>query len=169
MKPAKKVIRGVEPIPEGFHTVTPALTIRGADRALEFYKKAFGAEELDRMPGPDGKSIIHAQIRIGDSFLFLADEIPGMGCGAPEKYGGSPMSLFLYVNDVDAAVARAVAAGAQVKMPVEDMFWGDRYGRIADPFGYEWGLATRKENLTPDEIRKGAEEFFKKQGGGTQS
>ncbi len=164
-----KIVRGVEPIPKGFHTVTPCLMVRGADRAIEFYRKAFGAEVLDRLTGPDGKSVIHAQIRVGDSFIFLGDEVPGMGGGAPEKYGGSPVSLHLYVEDVDAAVERAVSAGAQVRMPVADMFWGDRYGKVADPYGYEWGLATRKEDLTPDEIRRGAEEFFKKQPAGGQS
>ena len=168
MKAAKKmkIVRGVEPIPKGFHTVTPCLMVRGADRALEFYRKAFGAEVLDRLTGPDGKSVIHAQIKVGDSFIFLGDEVPGMEGGAPEKYGGSPASLHLYVEDVDAAVERAVTAGAQVRMPVADMFWGDRYAKVADPFGYEWGLATRKEDLTPEEIRRGAEEFFKKQSGG---
>ncbi|MBI5343137.1 MAG: VOC family protein [Deltaproteobacteria bacterium] len=168
MKAAKKwkIVRKVEPIPKGFHTVTPCLMVRGADRAIEFYKKAFGAEVLDRMTGPDGKSVVHAQIRIGNSFLFLGDEIPGMGSGAPEKYGGSPASLHLYVEDVDAAFDRAVAAGAKVRMPVADMFWGDRYCKVADPFGYEWGLGTRKEELTPDEIRRGAEEFFRKQAAG---
>ena len=162
MKAAKrwKVVRKADPIPKGFHTVTPYLIVRGADRAIEFYRKAFGAEVLDRMTGPDGKSVVHAQIRIGDSFLFLSDEFPGMG-GAPEKYGGSPAGIHLYVEDVDAAFEKAVAAGAKVKMPVTDMFWGDRYGKVTDPFGYEWGLATRKEDLTPEEIRRGAEEFFK--------
>jgi uncharacterized glyoxalase superfamily protein PhnB len=171
MKAEKKIriVRGVEPIPKGFHTVTPCLMLRGADRAIEFYRKAFGAEVLDRLTGPDGKSVVHAQVRIGDSFLFLGDEVPGMGAGAPETYGGSPVSIHLYVDDVDAAFERAVSAGATVRMPVADMFWGDRYCKVADPFGYEWGLATRKEELTPDEIRKGAEEFFRQQAGGGQS
>jgi PhnB protein len=171
MKAEKKmrIVRGAAPIPQGFHTVTPSLMIRGADRAIEFYRKAFGAEVLDRLTGPDGKSVVHAQIRIGDSFLFLGDEVPGMGAGAPETYGGSPVSIHLYVDDVDAAFERAVSAGAKVRMPVADMFWGDRYCKVADPFGYEWGLATRKEDLTPDEIRKGAKEFFKKQAGGGHS
>lgn len=171
MKAAKKlkVARGVEPIPKGFHTITTCLMVRGADRAIEFYRKAFGAEVLDRMTGPDGKSVVHSHIRIGDSNIFLGDEIPGMGGGAPEKYGGSPASLHLYVEDVDAAFDRALAAGATIKMPVADMFWGDRYGKVVDPFGYEWGLATRKEELTPEQIRRGAEEFFKSQAGrGTQ-
>jgi uncharacterized glyoxalase superfamily protein PhnB len=170
MKAAKKmkIVSGVKPIPKGFHTITTCLMVRGADRAIEFYKKAFGAEVLDRMTLPDGKTVIHSQIRIGDSNIFLGDEVPGMGSGAPEKYGGSPASLHLYVEDVDAAFERALAAGAKVRMPVADMFWGDRYGKVVDPFGYEWGLGTRKEDLTPDEIRKGAEEFFKKQAGGGQ-
>ena len=168
MKAAKKmkVVSGIAPIPKGFHTVTTCLMFRGADRAIDFYKEAFGAEVLDRLTAPDGKSVVHAQVRIGNSFLFLGDEIPGMGSGAPEKYGGSPVSLHLYVEDVDSAFERAVSAGAKIVMPVADMFWGDRYGKVADPFGYEWGLATRKEDLTPEEIRRGAEEFFRKQAEG---
>lgn len=161
-----KIVRGVQPIPKGFHTVTPCLMVRGADRAIEFYKKAFGAELLDRMTGPDGKTVIHSQLRIGDSFIFLGDEASGMGSGSPGKTGGSCASIHLYVDDVDAAFDRAVEAGAKVRMPVSDMFWGDRYGRVADPFGYEWGLATHKEDPTPDEIRRRAEDFFKKQAGG---
>ncbi|HSL91319.1 MAG TPA: VOC family protein [Candidatus Limnocylindrales bacterium] len=166
MKEAKKlkIARGVEPIPKGFHTITPCLMVRGADRAIEFYKKAFGAEVLDRMTGPDGKSVLHSQLRIGDSFFFLGDEMPGMGGGAGEE-GGTCSSLHLYVEDVDAAFNRAIAAGAQVRMPVADMFWGDRYGKVVDPFGIEWGIGTRKEELSPDEIRRGAEQFFRKMGG----
>jgi len=154
MKAAKKMklVRGVEPIPKGFHTVTPCLMVRGADRALEFYRKAFGAEIHDRLTGPDGKSVIHAQIRVGDSFIFLGDEVPGMEGGAPEKYGGSPASLHLYVEDVDAAVERAVKAGAQVRMPVADMFWGDRYGIVVDPFGHCWSIATQLREMSADEI-----------------
>lgn len=147
-------------VPEGFHTITPQLTIRGADRAIEFYRRAFGAAELERMLGPDGQSIMHAELKIGDSIIFLSDEFPGMGCRSPQSLGGTTSSLHLYVEDVDAAFARAVAAGAQVRMPVADMFWGDRYGKIVDPFGHEWGIATRKENLTPDEIGKRADAFF---------
>lgn len=167
MKPTKKlkIAHGIEPIPKGFHTITPCLMVRGADRAIEFYKKAFGAELLDRMTGPDGRSVVHAQLRIGDSFLFLGDEIPGMGGGSPEK-AGSCSSLHLYVEDVDAAFDRAVGAGAKVRMPVADMFWGDRYGKVVDPFGVEWGLGTHKRDLTPEEIRKGGEEFFKTMGSG---
>jgi uncharacterized glyoxalase superfamily protein PhnB len=166
MKAARKVAAQVAPIPEGYHTVTPYLMVRGAERAIAFYKKAFGAEELDRMPGPNGQGIVHAAIRIGNSNVFLGDEYPGMGGGAPETFGGSPVQLFLYVEDVDAAVERAVKAGATIKMPVTDMFWGDRYGKVADPFGYEWGLGTRKEILTQEEIQARGEEFFRGQGGG---
>jgi uncharacterized glyoxalase superfamily protein PhnB len=161
-----KIVRGVAPIPKGFHTVTACLMVRGADRAIEFYKKAFGAELLDRLTGPDGKTVMHAQLRIGDSFIFLGDAAFETGTGATEKIGESCASIHLYVDDVDAAFDRAVGAGAKVRMPVADMFWGDRYGQVVDPFGVGWGLGTHKEDLTPDEIRKGAEEFFEKQAGG---
>ena len=148
-------------IPEGYHTITPHLSVRGAARAIEFYKKAFGAEEQMRMPGPDGKSVMHGELKIGDSIVFLNDEVPGMGCRSPQSLGGTSGALHLYVEDVDAAFNRAVAAGAQVRMPVSDMFWGDRYGKIIDPFGHEWGIGTHKEDLTPEEIRKRGEAFFK--------
>jgi PhnB protein len=147
-------------IPDGYHTVTPYLMVRGADRAIEFYKRAFGAEELMRMSGPDGKSIMHAEIKIGDSRIFLSEEFPEMGCRSPESLGGTASSLHLYVEDVDAAFKRAVAAGAQVKMPVADMFWGDRFGKLIDLFGHEWGMATHKEDLTPEEIRERANVFI---------
>ena len=147
-------------VPEGCHTVTPYLTVRGADRAIEFYKKAFGAKELMRMPGLGGKSIMHAEIKIGDSRIFLSDEFPEMGSRSPQSLGGTANSLHLYVEDVDAAFKKAIAAGAKVQMPVADMFWGDRYGKLIDPFGHEWGLATHKEDLTPREIRKRADAFF---------
>ncbi len=166
MDAAGKIKLGVAPIPEGFHTVTPYLMVRGAEQAIAFYGKAFGAQELGRMPGPNGQGIVHATIRIGNSNVFLGDEYPGMGAGAPEAFGGSPVHLFLYVEDVDAWVDRAVKAGATIKMPVADMFWGDRYARIADPFGYEWGLATHMEDLSQEEIRERGEEFFRGQGGG---
>ena len=145
----------VKPIPEGYHTLTPSLTIRGATEAIEFYKRAFGAVELMRMPGPGGK-LMHAEIRIGDSVLMLSDEFPDMGGKSPQALGGSPVYLFVYVDDVDAVFKRAVDAGAQVRMPLADMFWGDRFGRVVDPFGHEWGLATHKEDLTPKEIAKRA-------------
>lgn len=162
-RPAKSQRKGpkrVQAIPAGFHTVTPGLSVRGAAEALEFYKRAFGAREVMRMPGPDGKSIMHAEIRVGSSHIFLADEFPDMGCRSPQSLGGSTTALYLYVPNVDAAFKRAVEAGAQVKMPVMDMFWGDRFGRVADPFGHEWGLATHKEDLTPREIGKRAQAWF---------
>ncbi len=150
----------VPPIPEGCHTVTPYLVVRGADKAIEFYKRAFGAEEVMRMPGPDGRSVMHAEIKIGDSLLFLADEFPGMGCRSPQSLGGATASIHLYVTDADAAFKRAVDAGARVAMPLADMFWGDRYGKVADPFGHEWGIATAKEKLTPEEIGRRAQAFL---------
>ena len=154
--------KATKAIPEGYHTLTPQLTVRGAERAIDFYKRAFGAEELMRMPGPDGKSIMHAELKIGDSIFFLGDEFPDTGCRSPESLGGTAASLHIYVTDVDAAFKRAVAAGAQVRMPVADMFWGDRYGRVADPFGHEWGLGTHKEDLTPAQIRERATAFLAK-------
>lgn len=145
-------------IPDGFHTVTPGLTVKGAEKAIEFYKKAFGATEINRMKGPDGK-IIHAEIKIGNSIVFLSDEMPGM-CSSPQTLGGSPVGLYVYVDDVDAMFNRAVSAGAQVKMPVADMFWGDRYGQVIDPFGHQWGLSTHKEDVSPEEMKRRGEEFF---------
>ncbi len=161
MKPARKLSAAVSPIPEGYHTVTPGLTIRGAARAIDFYKKAFGAQVLDRVDGPDGKSVMHAALQIGDSRIFLNDEMPGMGCRSPETLGGTSSSFYLYVKDVDSAVKRAIDAGATLKKPVENMFWGDRFGSISDPFGYTWDLATRVEDVTPDELKKRAAAFVK--------
>ena len=161
MKEARKLARAVAPIPEGYHTVTASLTIRGAGKAIEFYKKAFGAEMLDRVYGPDGKSVMHAALKIGDSRIFVADEFPGMACRAPETLGGTTSSFYLYVKDVDASVRKAVAAGGTLKMPVENAFWGDRFGSVADPFGYVWDLATHVEDVPPDELRKRAEAFMK--------
>ncbi len=147
-------------VPAGFHTVTPALTVREAERAIEFYKRAFGAEECMRFLGPDEKSIMHAQVKIGDSIIMVGEEHFETGCRGPQSLGGTPVSFYLYVEDADKAFARAVSAGAKVDMPVADMFWGDRCGRLTDPFGHKWSLATRKENLTPEEMRKRSGEFF---------
>jgi PhnB protein len=141
-----------KPIPSGFHTLTPHLIVKGATKAIEFYKTAFGAEEIGRLSGPDGKSIMHANLKIGDSHLFLVDEFPQMDCRGPQSIGGTPVTIHMYVEDVDAAFGKAVAAGAQVKMPVADMFWGDRYGVLTDPFGHSWSMATHKEDLTPKQI-----------------
>src|SRR5215472_3284566 len=145
----------VKPIPEGYHTVTPYLILSGASEAIAFYKKALGAEEVLRLDGPGGK-IHHAEISVGDSRIMLADEHPEIRALSPNTIGGSPVSIHLYVEDVDAAVARAVAAGAKLIRPVADQFYGDRSGGIEDPFGYRWFIATRKEDLTVDEIRRRA-------------
>jgi PhnB protein len=144
----------VKPIPEGMHSLTPHLVCAGAANAIEFYKKAFGATELSRLPGPDGK-LMHGAVRIGDSTLMLVDEMPQWGALGPKSLKGSPITMHLYVTDVDAAFAKAVAAGATVKMPVSDMFWGDRYGQVEDPFGHRWSIATHTRDLTDEEIKKG--------------
>jgi uncharacterized glyoxalase superfamily protein PhnB len=147
----------VKPIPTGFHTLTAHLVVKGAGNAIDFYKKAFGARELGRLATPDGKSIVHADLKVGDSHVFLADEVPKTGCLAPESIGGTPVTIHLYVKDVDDAFRKAVAAGARVKMPLSDMFWGDRCGVLADPFGHAWSVATHKEDVTPVEIRRRAQ------------
>jgi uncharacterized glyoxalase superfamily protein PhnB len=141
----------VKPIPDGMHSLTPHLVVDGAAKAIEFYKKAFNAVEEIRMPGPGGR-LIHASVRIGDSALMLVDEFPDMGAIGPLKLKGSPVTIHLFVPDVDATVAQAVAAGAEVTMPVADMFWGDRYGQLKDPFGHSWSVATHQRDLTPEQI-----------------
>ena len=143
----------VKPIPDGYHTVTPHLVVRGAAKAIEFYAKAFGAEERFRMPGPDG-SVMHAELSLGDSVVMLGEEAPQMGASSPQTIGGSPVSLLIYVKDVDASFARAERAGCTAQMPPTDMFWGDRYGKLVDPFGHHWALATHKEDLSPEEMAK---------------
>ncbi|HET7875356.1 MAG TPA: VOC family protein [Methylomirabilota bacterium] len=150
----------VKPIPDGYRTVTPYLTVKGAARAIDFYKRAFGAEELMRMPGPDGQSVMHAELRIGDSLVFLSDEFPQSSCRSPQTLGGTTTQIFLYVEDVDAVVKRAIGAGAVATMPPTDMFWGDRYAKLTDPFGHDWGVATHTEDLSPEEVGKRAAAFF---------
>ena len=157
MNPSSKV----QPIPEGYHTVTPYLFIQGAAAAIEFYKKAFGAIEIMRMPGPDGK-IGHAEIRVGDSKIMLADENPNMGARSPKSIGGCPFLLHLYVPDVDSLFAQAVAAGARVTRPIANQFYGDRSGGVDDPFGFAWYLSTHIEDVPPDEMARRAAEFGKK-------
>jgi len=149
----------VKPVPEGFHTVTPYLVVSGASQAIDFYTKAFGAREIFRMPAPNGE-VMHAELQIGDSRLFLADENPEMGGRSPQTLKGTPVAVFLYVEDVDAVFQRAVAAGATAKVPVSDMFWGDRWGAVVDRFGHEWQIATHKEDLTLEEIGKRAAAAF---------
>jgi PhnB protein len=149
-----------KPIPEGFHTVTPALVVRDAAKAIDFYKKALGAQELVRMPSPDGK-IMHAELKIGDSIIFLSDEMPMPGSvKSPQTLGGSTCTLNVYVPNVDDVFKQAIAAGGKESMPVADQFWGDRYGTLVDPFGYSWGIATHKENLSPAEMRERSQKFF---------
>jgi len=148
-----------KPVPQGYHTATPYLIVKGAASAIEFYKKAFGATELGRHAGPGGR-IMHAEIKIGDSPIMIADESPEMGARSPQSLGGSPVSIFLYVEDVDAVANRAIAAGAKVQAPVQDQFWGDRFGVVVDPFGHVWDVATHKEDVTPEEIQKRAAAAF---------
>jgi PhnB protein len=145
----------VKPIPEGYHSVTPYLILSGASEAIAFYEKALGAEEVMRLADPGGK-VHHAEISIGGSRIMLADEHPEIQALSPKTVGGSPVSIHLYVEDVDAAVERAVAAGAKLVRPVADQFYGDRVGGIEDPFGYRWSIATHQEDLTMDEIRRRA-------------
>jgi uncharacterized glyoxalase superfamily protein PhnB len=149
--------RATRPIPEGFHTVTPSLIVHAAAEAIEFYARAFGAEEIDRATTPDGQKIMHATIQIGDSRVMLADEFPEWGCRGPKAIGGTPLSLHLYVEDADALFEQAVAAGATVTMPIADAFWGDRYGRLLDPYGHDWGIATRTRDVSPDEAQRAME------------
>jgi PhnB protein len=146
----------VRPVPEGFHTITPYLAVHDGEAAIAFYKTAFGATEIMRMPGPDGKGIGHAEIQIGESRVMLADEHPDMNFRGPKTLGGSPVMLHLYVEDCDAWFDRAVKAGATAKRPMEDQFYGDRGGSVADPFGYEWWISTHKEDLTDEQIRERA-------------
>ena len=150
-----------KPIPEGYHAVTPTLTVRGAADAIEFYKKAFGAQEVMRFPGPDGKTIMHAEIRIGDSRVMLNDEVPQMKCLSPQSLGGSSSGIFLYVENADDVFNKAIAAGAKSQMPMMDAFWGDRFGSIIDPFGHVWSIATHKKDMTHEELKKAGEEFMK--------
>ncbi len=145
----------VLPVPKGFHTVTPYLVCAGAADAVEFYKKAFGAVELVRLPAPDGR-LIHASIQIGDSIVMLNDEFPEMGTLGPKARNGSSVTIHLFVADADASFERAVNAGATVKMPLQDMFWGDRYGQLEDPFGHSWSIATHQRDLTHEQIQEAA-------------
>lgn len=141
----------VSPIPPGMTAVTPHLVCRNANEAMEFYKRAFGAVEYARLPGPDGK-LMHGLLAIGGACIMLVDEFPGQGTTSPQSLGGSPVCLHLYVPDADATFARAISAGAQPVMPVADMFWGDRYGRLTDPYGHQWSVATHVRDLTPEQI-----------------
>ena len=147
------------PIPKGLHSVTPSIMVNNAPKAIEFYKKALGAEERSRFEGPDG-SIMHAEIRIGDSVIMLGEEMPDMGSKSPKTLGGTPVALFLYRDNVDALWKQAIAAGAREVMPLTDQFWGDRAGCIEDPFGHRWWLAQHIKDMDDAELREAAENFF---------
>ena len=150
--------KAVKPVPDGYHTITPQLTLDHAAQTIDWYKKAFGAEEVSRNLGPDGK-VMHAEVKIGNSRFMVNDTMPGMK--GPQAFGGSPASFWLYVENCDALFKRAIDAGAREQMPMADQFWGDRGGAIRDPNGYTWWIATRKEDLTPAEMQQRAADFFK--------
>ena len=153
----------VKPIPDGYHSITPYMYINGAARAIDYYKKALGAEEIMRHPGPGGK-IMHAEIKFGDSIVMLADEFPEMNVKGPQAYGGSPMSLAMYVNDVDKVFNQAIAAGGKVVRPLKDQFYGDRSGTFTDPFGHTWTIATHKEDVSPEEMERRMKAYKPEQG-----
>ena len=153
--PARPAAKKVSPVPPGYHTVTPYLTVNDATSALAFYKRAFGAREMMRMPAPNGK-IGHAEIRIGDSHVMLCDEFPGTGAKSPTTLGGTTGSLMLYLPNVDAAFTRAVEAGCTSLMPPTDMFWGDRFGKLQDPYGNQWGILTHREDVPPRQMAERA-------------
>ena len=152
----------VKKIPEGYHTITPSLIVKDGIQAIEFYKKVFGAKEQMRMLTPDGKALAHAELEIGGSKLMLADEFPQMNCLSPASIGGSPVGIFLYVEDVDKTFNQAVAEGSKVLDPVTDQFWGDRHGSIEDPFGHRWSISTHIKDLSPEEMKKAGEEAMSK-------
>ena len=155
----------VKPVPEDFRTITPHLVVRGVKEAVEFYRRAFGAEELYRNLAPDGVSIMHSELLLGDSRFFVNDEFPDHGVYAPRAEFGTAVTLHLYVPDVDAFYARAVAAGAEVVLPLDDYFWGDRYCILKDPFGHRWSVASRIEDLSPSELQERAKKFNAGQSG----
>ncbi len=147
-------------IPEGYHTVTPMFVFKDARQAIAFYQRAFGAVERLVMSNPGGQGVMHAELQIGSSIIMMSEENPGQSCRSAETVGGSPVSFYLYLENVDAAYQQALDAGASALMPVQEMFWGDRIGTVLDPFGYSWTLATHVRDLTQEEINKGAEAFI---------
>ncbi len=156
----KKAAPRVKAIPAGYHTLTPGFCVRGAAQAIDFYKRAFGAKERMRLMKPDGTTLAHAELMIGDSRFMLGEEDAAMGAQSAQSLGGSPVNFYIYVGNVDAAVERALAAGGKPLMPVSDMFWGDRIGGVTDPYGQKWTLATHKENVAPREMAKRAQAFY---------
>jgi uncharacterized glyoxalase superfamily protein PhnB len=151
----------VRAIPERFHSITPYLTVNNAAAAIDFYKRAFEAKETSRLYDPDGKSIINAELKIGDSIVLLSDEFPHEGSRSPNSIGGTTVTLHVYTDDVDRVFNQAVSAGATVVMPLMDAFWGDRYGQLKDPFGHVWSIATHKQDLSPEEIQKAGESVMR--------
>jgi PhnB protein len=168
--PAKKAAAPAKPaaaarlpgVPAGQHTVTPHIVVRGASHAIEFYRRAFGAQEVMRVPSPDGYGIGHAEVKIGDSYVYLCDEMPNMK--SPQSLGGTSCTLGLYVSDADKVYKQAVEAGATAIMPLADMFWGDRYGKVLDPFGHEWAISTHQEDVPPAEMEKRYKALLAKKG-----
>ena len=152
----------IKTIPEGYQSVTPMFIFKDARKAMEFYKKAFGAQERFVMPGVDGKGVMHAEVQIGTSIIMIGEESPHCPSKSAETMGGSPIGFYVYLENVDAAFKKAVDAGAVIQMPVEDMFWGDRMGTVQDPFGYTWSLASHTKDLMPEEIQEGAKVAFAK-------
>ncbi len=150
-----------DPIPKGYHTITPTLTCKNALEAIEWYVKAFGAEKREVCMGPDKKNVMHAEMKIGDSIFMLNDEFPDMNCKSPTSYGGTSVGMWLYVEDCDKWFERATKAGAKTIMPVGDMFWGDRFGQVEDPYGHRWSIATHVRDMTKEEIEKGQEAWMK--------
>lgn len=152
----------VSPVPPGQHTVTPHLVLRDTAKAIDFYKKAFGMTEVMRMSGPEGRGVVHAELKIGDSLIYLADEWPGAETAAPEKFGGTTVTISLYVPECDKLFNQAVAAGCKAAMPPVDMFWGDRFAKVVDPFGHSWTIATHIEDVPPAEMERRGKEFMAK-------
>jgi PhnB protein len=150
----------VQPIPSGYHTVTPTIFVKGAAQAIDFYKQAFGAEEICRHTTPDGSKIVHGELKIGDSPLFICDEFPEWGALSPETLNGNSSAFYLYVENSDESFDRAVSAGATVIRPVEDTFWGDRVGVVGDPYGHKWNFSTHVRDVTPEEMAAASEKFF---------
>ena len=155
----------VKPIPEGYTAVTPHLVVEGAAEAIDFYKRAFGAEEVMRLPAPDGKRFLHAEVRINGSVVMLADAFPEWDSQSPKELGGTPAAVHLYVEDADAVFAKALEAGATETMPLQDMFWGDRYGKLLDPFGHAWSVSTHIKDPTPEELEAGMKAAMSGEGG----
>jgi PhnB protein len=155
----------IKTIPEGYQSLTPMFIFKDARKAMEFYEKAFGAKERFVMPGPDGKGVMHAEVQIGTSIIMIGEENPQCPSKSAETMGGSPVSFYFYLDNVDEAFKIAIDAGAKIQMPVEDMFWGDRMGTVQDPFGYTWSIASHTKDLTPEEIQEGAKAFFAKMAG----